>query len=178
MREKELIVYRDFGKEGKLLSEMAWIARHYLEKREKARGKLYACMSGLLELAGSHGFYGNIWHCYLSNLLVSHENSYSRSCEIRGAVEGTVNEAVLHDIAVFRELFTFDYAQAARALGVPEFSQVLSYQGNEQESRVYNARGGAFRSGVRGGDEGAADRILPGVRCGKIRAAQGLPHRT
>ncbi len=140
MREKELIVYRDFGKEGKLLSEMAWIARHYPEKREKAGKKLYACMSGLLELAGSHGFYGNIWHCYLSNLLVSHENSYSRSCEIRGAVEGTVNEAVLHDIAIFRELFTFDYALAARALGVPEFSQVLSYRGNEQESRVYNTR--------------------------------------
>ena len=130
---KELIVYRDFGKEGKLLSEWRGSPAIIRKKREKAREKLYACMSGLLELAGSHGFYGNIWHCYLSNLLVSHENSYSRSCEIRGAVEGTVNEAVLHDIAVFRELFTFDYAQTARALGVPEFSQVPFLPGNEQE---------------------------------------------
>ena len=140
MREKELIVYRDFGQDGKLLSEMAWISRHYQEKREKARGKLYACMSGLLELAGSHGFSGNLWHCYLSNLLVNHENSYSRACEIRGAVEGTVNAAVLHDIAIFRELFTFDFAAVSRSLQVPEFGQVLSYEGNEQESRVYNTR--------------------------------------
>lgn len=140
MREKELIVYRDFGQDGKLLSEMAWISRHYQEKREKARTKLYACLSGLLELGGSHGFYGNLWHCYLSNLLVNHENSYSRACEIRGAVEGTVNEAVLHDIAIFRELFTFDFAAASRTLQVPEFAQALSYEGNEQESRVYNTR--------------------------------------
>ena len=140
MREKELIVYRDFGQDGKLLSEMAWISRHFQEKSRKARTKLYACMGGLLELGGSHGFYGNLWHCYLSNLLVNHENSYSRACEIRGAVEGTVNEAVLHDIAIFRELFTFDFAAVSRALQVPEFGQVLSYEGNEQESRVYNTR--------------------------------------
>ena len=140
MREKELIVYRDFGQDGKLLSEMAWISRHFQEKSRKARTKLYACMGGLLELGGSHGFYGNLWHCYLSNLLVNHENSYSRACEIRGAVEGTVNAAVLHDIAIFRELFTFDFAAVSRALQVPEFGQVLSYEGNEQESRVYNTR--------------------------------------
>ena len=130
MREKELMVYRDFGQDGKLLSEMAWISRHFQEKSRKARTKLYACMGGLLELGGSHGFYGNLWHCYLSNLLVNHENSYSRACEIRGAVEGTVNEAVLHDIAIFRELFTFDFAAVSRALQVPEFGQVLSYEGN------------------------------------------------
>ena len=140
MREKELIVYRNFGQDGKLLSEMAWISRHFQEKSRKARTKLYACMGGLLELGGSHGFYGNLWHCYLSNLLVNHENSYSRACEIRGAVEGTVNAAVLHDIAIFRELFTFDFAAVSRALQVPEFGQVLSYEGNEQESRVYNTR--------------------------------------
>ena len=140
MREKELMVYRDFGQDGKLLSEMAWISRHFQEKSRKARTKLYACMGGLLELGGSHGFYGNLWHCYLSNLLVNHENSYSRACEIRGAVEGTVNAAVLHDIAIFRELFTFDFAAVSRALQVPEFGQVLSYEGNEQESRVYNTR--------------------------------------
>ena len=140
MREKELIVYRDFGQDGKLLSEMAWISRHFQEKSRKARTKLYACMGGLLELGGSHGFYGNLWHCYLSNLLVNHENSYSRACEIRGAVEGTVNAAVLHDIAIFRELFTFDFAAVSRSLQVPEFGQVLSYEGNEQESRVYNTR--------------------------------------
>lgn len=140
MREKELMVYRDFGQDGKLLSEMAWISRHFQEKSRKARTKLYACMGGLLELGGSHGFYGNLWHCYLSNLLVNHENSYSRACEIRGAVEGTVNAAVLHDIAIFRELFVFDFAAVSRALQVPEFEQVLSYEGNEQESRVYNRR--------------------------------------
>ena len=39
---------------------------------------------------------------------MNNKNSYSRACEIRGAVEGTINEAVLHDIAIFKEFFDYD----------------------------------------------------------------------
>ena len=51
---------------------------------------------------GRYGFYGNLWHCYLANLLVNKENSYSCSAEIRGSVEGSVNPAALHDIRISR----------------------------------------------------------------------------
>ena len=109
MREQELIVYKDFEKEeGTLLFDMAWLMEHYEDEyynREELAGLLYDCMHKLLEIAGNHGFYGNLWHCYLSNLLVNNENSYSKACEIRGGVEGTINQAVLHDIVIFKEFF-------------------------------------------------------------------------
>ncbi len=142
MREKQLIVYRDFGEEGKLLSEMSWLMENYREeeKKEACADVLYKRIFFLLEFAGSHGFSGNLWHCYLTNLLVNNENSYSKACEIRGEVDGTINAAVLHDISVFKEFFDFDFEEMGRVLDNPVIAMILDYQGNKQESKVYNTR--------------------------------------
>lgn len=144
MREQELIVYKDFEEEeGKLLYDMAWLMEHYQDEyynREDMAGLLYDCIHRLLEMAGHHGFYGNLWHCYLSNLLVNNENSYSRACEIRGAVCGTINQAVLHDIVIFKELFDYDFTDMTKKLSVEGFELIKEYVSSDSESRVYNSR--------------------------------------
>ena len=144
MREQELIVYKDFpGQEGKLLFEMAGLMVGYQEKgqdQKQMAALLCDCIHCLLELAGNHGFYGNLWHCYLSNLLVNNENSYSRACEIKGAVEGTINQAVLHDIMIFKEFFDYDFSDMVKTLGVESFGLVTDYVGSEGESKMYNSR--------------------------------------
>lgn len=137
MRTQELIIYKDFGQE-ELLYDMVHLMECYRD--EKERVLLYDCMNKLLELAASHGFYGNLWHCYLANLLVNHENSYSMACEIRGNVEGTINQAVLHDICIFKELYDYDFTDMTEVLKVPEFSMVLAYTGASLGSKVYNTR--------------------------------------
>mgnify|MGYP002508046407 FL=1 len=137
MRVEELIVYRDF-EQGELLGDMVHLIDTYAQKKERAL--LYGCMNRLLETAASHGFYGNLWHCYLTNLLVNNENSYSMACEIRGNVEGTINQAVLHDIRIFKELYDYDFADMMEVLQVPEFAMALSYTGASRGSKVYNTR--------------------------------------
>ncbi|NBI90263.1 ATP-binding protein [Lachnospiraceae bacterium] len=170
MREKELIVYKDF-EDGGLLDDMVWLMERYAaggrwragqenfgqledtwpgsgqygcgrleSERKEQRSLLYNCMHRLLEIAGNHGFYGNLWHCYLTNLLVNNENSYSKACEIRGEVEGTINQAVLHDIVIFKELYDYDFSRMMEGLDVREFELVLHYDSCEQESKVYNTR--------------------------------------
>ncbi len=146
MREKELIVYRGFEDEG-LLSDMVWLMENgYCRKKDAREGwqekrdVLYSCMHKFLDMAGRHGFYGNLWHCYLTNLLVNHENSYSMACEIRGNVEGTVNQAALHDIAIFKEWYDYDFKEMTDCLEAPEFGLVLCYDSCRQESKVYNTR--------------------------------------
>lgn len=109
-------------------------------EREALRGKLYDAIYLLLKEAGENGFYGNLWHDYLASLLVSHENSYSMACEIRGAVEGSINEAALHDIRIFKKYFDFDFTECSQALNVPELSIVLAYEPSGQESKLYNTR--------------------------------------
>lgn len=142
MREQELIVYRDF-EDGELLYDMAWLMEHYNDEyynAEDLAALLYECIHKLIELAGNYGFHGNLWHCYLANLLVNNENSYSCGCEIRGAIEGTINQAALHDIVIFKEFYDYDFAPMMDTLQVAEWSIIEDYASSKQESKVYNTR--------------------------------------
>ncbi|MCM1088438.1 MAG: ATP-binding protein [Muribaculaceae bacterium] len=139
MRIDELIIYRDFAKEDdSLLRDMVYLMEGGGKVQDRAL--LYSCMHRLMELAASHGFFGNLWHTFLANLLVNNENSYSMACEIRGKVDGTINEMVLHDIRIFKELYDYDFANMMEILHVPEFGLALSYTSCFRESKVYNTR--------------------------------------
>ena len=101
MRKRELMVYRTFpdGRDG-LLSRMEDIVEEYGKHagdggntagssvRERLAGQLYGCIHELITQAGTYGFHGNLWHCYLTHLLVTGENGYSRGCEMRGGIQG------------------------------------------------------------------------------------------
>lgn len=144
MRTRELIVYKNF-EDGQLLDNITFLIEHYEDEfynknNENLKTLFYDCIHTLIELAGTYGFHGNLWHCYLANLLVNNENSYSTACEIRGAIEGTINQAALHDIEIFKEFYDFDFTPVMEALGVPEYAMLLDYQASMQESRVYNKR--------------------------------------
>lgn len=144
MREEELIVYKHFeGEEALLLSDMVYLMENY-DSDEKSidslRSMFYENMHRLLELAGNHGFYGNLWHCYLANLLVNNENAYSRATEIRGSVEGSINEAVLHDIVIFKEFFDYNFDPMVEKLGIKGFDLIKEYVSSDPESKVYNSR--------------------------------------
>ena len=152
MRKGELIVYRTFqDNKDRLLKEAVALVADFedgimnkavggLHEEKKMASRLYGCIHGLLELAGTYGFHGNLWHCHLAHLLVTHENSYSRGCEMRGPIPGTINDAVLHDMEVFKEFFDYDFGPMCERLHVAGFSMVQDYEGNSLESRVYNSR--------------------------------------
>lgn len=142
MREQELIVYKNF-EDGELLYDMAFLMEHFKDEyynKEDLAALFYDCIHRLIDMAGTYGFHGNLWHCYLANLLVNNENSYSKACEIRGEVEGTINQAALHDIVIFKELYDFDFAPVVEALKVSEYALTTDYQVSSQESKVYNTR--------------------------------------
>lgn len=142
MREQELIVYRNF-EDGELLYDMAWLMSHYNDdyyNTEDLTALFYDCIHRLIDLAGNYGFHGNLWHCYLANLLVNNENSYSCGCEIRGEIEGTINTAALHDIVIFKEFYDFDFKPVMEKLQVSEFTLIENYESSRQESKVYNTR--------------------------------------
>ena len=142
MREKELLLYRNF-EDGQLLSDMAWLMTEYANdfyNMEDKKALAYDCVSALLELAASHGFYGNIWHCYLANLMVNNENAYSTACEIVGPIEGTINVAALHDFEIFREFYQYDFNKLIQTLDLDCFEVLWDYQAGERTGKVYNTR--------------------------------------
>ena len=140
----ELILYKDFsGTDEEIFYPMASIIersrRGGMDAKEE-RQKFYECFHQLMEVSASHGFQGNLWHNYLTYLLISNENAYSRACEIRGNIEGSINEIALHDFEVFRYFFEFDLEDLGRKLGVDCIPVLLHYERFEGNGKVFNSR--------------------------------------
>ena len=142
MRTNELMLYKNM-EYGELLLDMTFLIENYENEyynREDLRSLLFECVNSLLELSVSHGFEGNLWHTYLTFLLASDENAYSTSCEIVGPVEGSINEIALHDFAVFKELFDYDFSSLEEVLDVKCLSILLDYKSINEGSKVFNKR--------------------------------------
>ena len=144
MRIDELIVYR-IDKEERVLNDISFIIDCYERYGQEFdpddyKEMFYLCMQQLIEMAGNHGFYGNLWHCYLTNILVNHENSYSRATEIVGAVEGSINDAVLHDISIFKYLYDYSFENLVSKLGIKDFNIIENFDSGTTPSKVYNQR--------------------------------------
>ena len=108
--------------------------------KEDLAALFYECFNQLSELAVSHGFRGNLWHNFLTFILVNNENAYSKACEIRGAVEGSINQLALHDLRIIKELFDFDFEAFAAAYEVDCIDAILHYESMEQSGRLFNKR--------------------------------------
>lgn len=144
-RVKELLVYREFQKE-KLFSEMVWLMENMdcdLSDERAAqtmRDTYYECVGGLIGTAGTFGFEGNLWHTYLAYLLVNDENAFSMSCEVVGSVEGSINAAALHDFAIMRDLFGYNFRQMEEQLGACEWKYAEDYRQGNACGRTFNRR--------------------------------------
>lgn len=88
-RTEECILYRNFDN-GEVLDIMTSLMNSYEageEGFENRKEEFFHMAGSLVEMAGMYGFSGNLWHTYLTQLLVNHENAFSTASEIRGAVE-------------------------------------------------------------------------------------------
>ena len=142
MHTNELMIYRNLDY-GKILQDMTFLIEHEgsgYYNQEDLRTLFFECVNGILELSEQHGLEGNLWHTYLTFLLVNDENAYSTACEIRGTIEGSINEVALHDFAIMKELFNYDVQELGRNLGATAHEILFDYKGTKQEGHVYNRR--------------------------------------
>lgn len=120
----------------KLNTEMASVSK---TRAEGAR--LFANVaSRLLSLAEDYGFSGNLWHCFLAYLLCNNENSYSCACEIRGGVNGSINEFANHDMQIFKEAFETDLSVLKTYASDELISSITDYVRGDKEGKVFNKR--------------------------------------
>ena len=139
---KNLILYKNF-ENGKLFYNMAWIMENYENEyynREDIEALLYECFNQLSELAVSHGFKGNLWHNFIAFILVNNENAYSRGCEIRGGMEGSVNQIALHDFKIMKDLFDFDFTGLAKDYEIDCMDALLHYESASDSGKLFNKR--------------------------------------
>jgi hypothetical protein len=150
----KLIIYKNLPKDC-LLFELADIIRDFdlsfagrneedstppddVFVREAITNRIYTQINRLLDIATEYGFNRNLWHNYLTYLLVTTENPFSITCEKTGAKEGTVNDFAKNDFKIFKALFDYDFAPLEQKLGINCFSVISDYDAIEKSSSRYN----------------------------------------
>ena len=136
----KLIMYGNM-KEDTILVKLGEIFRAFDEKTEdnaQLIRDIYTQLKHLLEVATDYGFDHNLWHNYLTYLLITNENPFSLTCEKVGANDGSVNIFAKNDFRVFRNLFFFDFKPIEEALGIQCFSILSDYKAIGKKELMYN----------------------------------------
>ena len=136
----KLILYRNLGEDSILrrLSEIfkRFDSCHY--RSEELSTDIYREIKKLLDLATTYGFDKNLWHNYLTFVLITNENSFSLTSEKVGANDGTVNHFAKNDFQAFMNLFHYDFRPIEETLGIDCFSTLLHYKAVVKQERMYN----------------------------------------
>ena len=117
-----LILYGNLP-EDEILVQLAKLLSDDEKSNHELRQEIYGQIKRLLELATQYGFNDNLWHNYLTYLLMTNENPFSMTCEKQGAKEGTVNHFALNDFKVFYDLFHYDFRSIEKELNIDCFGR-------------------------------------------------------
>lgn len=137
----KLLIYSNLV-EDSILTNLSGIFKSWekgVDEKEEIIARIYKEIKRILDISTAYGFDTNLWHNYLTFLLISNENSFSLTCERTGASEdGTVNYLAKQDFRNFKALFDFDFGPIERALGIDCFTTICSYKAVAKRERVYN----------------------------------------
>ena len=136
----KLILYRSLGEDSILLKLSGIFEDFELKRASNAQltTRIYEQMKALLDLATQYGFDKNLWHNYLTFILLTNENSFSITSEKVGANNGTVNHFAKGDFNIFKKLFDFNFAPLENELGIDCFTTVCNYHSIQKRERMYN----------------------------------------
>ena len=136
----KLILYRSLGEDSILLKLSGIFEDFELKRASNAQltTRIYEQMKALLDLATQYGFDKNLWHNYLTFILLTNENSFSITSEKVGANNGTVNHFAKGDFNIFKKLVDFNFAPIENELGIDCFTTVCNYHSIQKRERMYN----------------------------------------
>lgn len=108
------------------------------QTKEELVTRVLTQIKRLLQVATDYGFDKNLWHNYLTFLLITSENPFSITCEKVGANEGSVNYFAKGDFKAFKALFDYDFSRLEEYLGVDCFSWISNYRAIGKKDLMYN----------------------------------------
>ena len=135
-----LLVYGSLPEDSILwqLADICEKLKEGTETKAALRTRVFHQVKNLLTVATDYAFDKNLWHNYLTFLLITNENPFSLVCEKMGAQEGTVNNFVTHDFDMFKELFDYDFSWLEKELSIDCFTQLTHYQAIRKKELMYN----------------------------------------
>lgn len=137
----KLLLYSNLG-ENSILGNLCDIFESWengSEEKPIIIRRIYTQMKRILDISTAYGFDTNLWHNYLTFILITNENSFTLTCERVGATEGgTVNYFAKNDFKIFKNLFDFDFSPIEKDLGIDCFTTISNYRAIAKKERLYN----------------------------------------
>lgn len=136
----KIVMYTDVPHDS-ILTELSSICadlRTHSQSREELTKRVFRQIKQLLIVATDYGFDKNLWHDYLTFLLITNENPFSITCEKTGAKEGSVNAFAKSDFKAYKELFDYDFGWIEQELGIDCFTRLSDYQAIGKPELMYN----------------------------------------
>lgn len=136
----KLLIYGDMPKDS-ILMELSDIFKQMdqeTQTRDELVTRAFTQVKHLLQVATDFGFDKNLWHNYLTYLLITDENPFSLTCEKVGANEGSVNFFAKGDFRAFKDLFDFDFGPMEEKLGIDCFTRLSNYKAIGKKELMYN----------------------------------------
>lgn len=136
----QLLIYGDMPQDSILmqLSDIFDNLKNHTQSKDELRTRVFAQIKRILEVATDYGFDKNLWHNYLTFLLITNENPFSITCEKVGANDGSVNYFAKNDFKAFKALFDFDFSGLEAELGVDCFTRISDYRAIGKKEFMYN----------------------------------------
>ena len=136
----KLLIFGDLP-EDSILIQLSKVYRDYNSgnfSKEELITRCYRQIKRLLELGTSCAFDKNLWHNYLTYLLIMSENPFTLCCEKVGWKDGSVNHFAKSDFKAFKELFCFDFSSLENDLEIDCFSCITDYKAIDKPALMYN----------------------------------------
>ena len=136
----KLLIYGDMPKDS-ISMELSSIIREFKGenyKKDEIITRIYHQVKRILEVSTDYGFDRNLWHNYLTYLLITNENPFSLTCEKVGANDGSVNYFAKNDFKQFMKLFDYDFKPMEEELGIDCFEKLQNYKAIGKTELMYN----------------------------------------
>jgi hypothetical protein len=136
----KLLIYGDMSDDS-ILMQFGHIFEDFYNNKQTSDElivRIYRQIKRILKTATDYGFDNNLWHNYLTFLLITDENPFSLTCEKIGAQNGSVNDFAKNDFRAFKALFDFDFCEIENALHIDCFHKISHYQAIQKPVLMYN----------------------------------------
>ena len=136
----KLLMYGDMPKDS-ILMQLSDVCRQFGSgeyEKDQLVTHIYKQVKRILIVATDYGFDKNLWHNYLTFLIINDENPFSITCEKIGANDGSVNYFAKNDFKMFKKLFDYDFSVMEKELGIDCFSRLSDYKAIGKPELMYN----------------------------------------
>lgn len=127
--------------EDSILMQLSDVCRQFNAgeyEKDQLVTQIYKQVKRILIVATDYGFDKNLWHNYLTFLLINDENPFSITCEKIGANDGSVNYFAKNDFKMFKKLFDYDFSPMEKELGIDCFTKLSDYKSIVKPDLMYN----------------------------------------